>query len=157
MRSTWTTSTKFFTVFPTQVWSWNMTNVSLCFLRCSISATRSPDVEYSWQRIKFKPCIHEALTPCDSHQLKPFLGLLNFCAKFLPNLLTTLAPIYSLLQKRTRWHWGSLQQESFSKAKKLLSANTLLVHHCDQSPLVLPADASPYGVGAVLSHSFPDG
>ena len=33
----------------------------------------------------------------------------------------------------------------------------MLVHFHDRLPLILSCDASPYGVGAVLSHRMPDG
>ena len=41
-------------------------------------------------------------------------------------------------------------------AKSSLSAANVLVHY-PELPLVLECDASPYGVGAVISHRFPDG
>ena len=41
--------------------------------------------------------IQNAPASTNVHQLKAFLGLLNFYAKFLPNLSTTLAPLYHLL------------------------------------------------------------
>ena len=62
--------------------------------------------------------------------------MLNY-SKFLPNLSTMIAPLYSLLHKKA----------------------PVLVHF-DQlvgKPLVLSCDASPYGIGAVLSHKFDDG
>ena len=89
--------------------------------------------------------------------LKSFLGLLNFYAKFLPNLSTVLAPLYSLLQKNRPWLWGPEQQHAFQRAKQLLTSASLLVHYNDSYELLLAADASPYGVGAVLSHRMPDG
>ena len=53
--------------------------------------------------------IRDTPAPTDLHQLKSFLGLLNFYAKFLPNLSTVLAPLYSLLQKNRPWSWGPEQ------------------------------------------------
>ena len=39
--------------------------------------------------------------PQDVSQLKSFLGLVNYYGKFLPDLSSVLAPLYSLLQKGT--------------------------------------------------------
>ena len=43
--------------------------------------------------------IRDTPAPTDLHQLKLFLGLLNFYAKFVPNLSTVLTPLYSLSEK----------------------------------------------------------
>ena len=41
--------------------------------------------------------------------------------------------------------------------KNPLKSNQVLSHFDDQLPLILECDASPYGLGAVLSHQMPDG
>ena len=72
-------------------------------------------------------------------------------------MANTLAPLYSLLQKATQWSWGKPQQSAFQEAKKQLTFEKLLIH-CDPSKeLLLSCDASPYGIGAVLSHRMQDG
>jgi len=50
------------------------------------------------------------------------------------------------------WQWNREQQAAFEKVKEMLTAPNLLVYYDDNKPLVLACDASPYGVGAVLSH-----
>ena len=101
--------------------------------------------------------IVEAPTPQDVSQLRSFLGMVNYYCKFLPNLSSTLAPLYRLLEKKTGWSWGEKQETAFQTAKKQLTSTRLLVHYDPRSPLVLSCDASPYGVGAVLSHRIDDG
>ena len=91
------------------------------------------------------------------HQLKSSLGLLNFYAKFLKNLSTTLAPMYTFLQKNRPWSWGTDQQRAFQHTKQKLVLSSLLVHYCEQRDLLLATVASPYGVGAVLLHRMEDG
>ena len=99
--------------------------------------------------------IREAPAPKDIHvhQLKSFLGLLNFYAKFLSNLSTTVAPLYSLLQKQQPWCWGVAQQRAFQLAKSQLTSSPLLVHYSANKELLFACDTSPYGIGAVLSHA----
>ena len=41
----------------------------------------------------------KAPEPTNVSQLKSFLGVLNYYEKFLPNLSTHLAPLYTLLHK----------------------------------------------------------
>ena len=101
--------------------------------------------------------IVEAPAPQNVSQLKSFLEMLNYYSNFLPNLSSVLAPLYSLLHKNTTWQWGMPQQTAFKEAKKLLTSSQVLVHYDVHKPLVLSCDASPYSVGAVLSHKLGDG
>lgn len=96
--------------------------------------------------------IADAPHPTTVHQLKSFLGLANYYSKFCRNLSQILAPLYELLHKDTKWHWGQRQEDSFQEAKVVLSSNQILVHFDPTKKLVLTCDASPDGVGAVLSH-----
>ena len=100
--------------------------------------------------------IRDAPRPQDVPQLRSFLGMLNYYGKFIPNLSTLLRPLYDLLQSAKTWSWGKSQEQAFRKAKELLSSAPLLTHYDPEKPLVLSCDASPYGVGAVLSHRMED-
>ena len=125
-----------------------------------------PSVEYLGYRISengIQPmeeklrAIRDAPIPRDLSQLKSFLGLLNYYGKFLPHLSSTLAPLYKLLSKGQVWHWGREQEEALCIAKSQLTSETLLVHFDPTLQLALSCDASPYGLGAVLSHVCEDG
>ena len=94
----------------------------------------------------------EATVPKDVFQLQSFLGLVNYYAKFTPNQSNALAPLNQLLQKSRKWCWGSAQSKAFQAAKEALTSVMLLTHYNPDLDLVLDCDASPYGVGAVLSH-----
>jgi len=59
--------------------------------------------------------IVEAPAPHNISQLKSFLGRINYYSKFLPNLSTQLAPLYSVLQKNATWKWGKGQQQAFEE------------------------------------------
>ena len=68
----------------------------------------------------------EGLQPSDGKvralkdaELRSFQGLINYYTRFLPNLSSKLAPLYSLLAKqlKSKWKWGEKQQESFQLAK----------------------------------------
>ena len=98
-----------------------------------------------------------APAPTNETELKSFLGLVNYYAKFLPNLATVLAPLCHLLRKDVKRKWKSEQEAAIEEVKKLLKSSQLLVHFDSELPLILACDASPYGVGAVLSHRLKDG
>ena len=125
-----------------------------------------PSVEYLGHHISAegirptedkKKAILEAPAPQNVSQLRSFLGLINFYGKFLRNLADTLAPLYKLLQKKEKWQWGPSQERAFKEAKAQLTSPCLLAHFDPGEKLILSCDASPYGIGAVLSHQFEDG
>ena len=81
-----------------------------------------PEVEYLGHKIsseglhpseKKVHALKNAPKPTNVSQLKSFLGLVNYYSKFLPNLSTTLAPLYKLLQKKSSWRWGSKEDKAF--------------------------------------------
>ena len=49
------------------------------------------------------------------------------------------------------------RKNAFEKAKKILDETNLFTHHDPEKPLLLACDASPFDLGAVLSHRMPDG
>ncbi|XP_015284843.1 PREDICTED: uncharacterized protein K02A2.6-like [Gekko japonicus] len=96
--------------------------------------------------------IRSASSPKNKKELQSFLGLLNFYHAFLPHKASVAAPLHALLHKDAKLRWGAEQQGAFESVKALLSSNAVLTHYDDTKLLVLAADASPFGVGAVLSH-----
>ncbi len=77
--------------------------------------------------------------------------------KFLRNLSTVLAPLYELLKHKEAWHWVREQNEAFQRSKELLLSSQVLVHFDPKLEIQVACDASDYGIGAVLSHTMPDG
>jgi len=101
--------------------------------------------------------ITNAPVPLNTTQLRAFLGMVNYHSKFIPNLSTILQPLNQLLQKDRPWQWSTSCQNAFQSAKNTLSSSQVLVHFNPKLPVILETDASQYGVGAVISHRFPNG
>ncbi|XP_059413408.1 uncharacterized protein K02A2.6-like [Carassius carassius] len=101
--------------------------------------------------------IAEAPVPVNVSQLRSFLGLINYYARFVPNLATILQPLNAMLHKDIKWNWAPECEKSFQGAKAKLLTPSVLTHYDQRLPVRLACDASPYGVGAVLSHVMPDG
>ena len=72
--------------------------------------------------------VQNAPSPRNVSELKSYLGLLSYYAKFLPNLSTTLAPLYRLLHRATPWKWMQAEEEDFQASKQLLTSAPVLVH-----------------------------
>lgn len=92
----------------------------------------------------------EAREPKNMSEVKSFLGLVNFSARFIPNLATIAEPLRKLTRKEQAFEWGSEQKESFKELKdKLVQAGSLgYFDKSDRTQIV--CDASPVGLGCVL-------
>ena len=101
--------------------------------------------------------IVHAPEPENEPQLRSFLGLLNYYSKFIPNLATMVHPLNRLLRQDVRWKWTPDCAKAFKQAKESLVSSKVLAHYDAKLPIKLAADASAYGVGAVISHVYPDG
>ncbi|XP_064465546.1 uncharacterized protein K02A2.6-like [Ornithodoros turicata] len=101
--------------------------------------------------------IIDAPAPRSRKELQSFLGLLSFYNRFLKDRATVAEPLYRLLDKQTSWKWGHQEQSTFEELKQLLVKAPVLAHFDESRPIILSCDASPYGVGAVLSQQTVDG
>lgn len=101
--------------------------------------------------------ILEAPVPINKKQVRAFAGLVNYYTRFAPNLSAILRPVYDLLKDGKEFRWTKFCDEAFAKAKHLLASDQVLTHFSPELPIKLSCDASEDGVGAVLSHIFPDG
>ena len=95
--------------------------------------------------------------PQNVTEVRSFLGLVNYYHKFLPNLATILHPLNQMLESNYQWDWTDRCEEAFQKVKVMIASDLVLTHYDPKLPLQLACDASPVGIGAVLSHVMPDG
>ncbi|XP_072401071.1 uncharacterized protein [Diabrotica undecimpunctata] len=102
----------------------------------------------------------EAITkmtpPSNKKELQRFLGTIVYLAKFIPNLSEHTSPLRCLLSSKNEWHWGYNEQACFDKLKNLLASATTLHYFNPDKKTILSVDASPYGLGAMVSQDgFP--
>ena len=95
--------------------------------------------------------------PKDPKQLRSFLGMVNYYDKFLPGLATKCACLNDLLHKDKKWYWTEEHSKAVDAIKESVTSADTLAHYDPTLPLTLACDASPVGVGAVISHTYPDG
>ena len=98
-----------------------------------------------------------APAPQNVQELRSYFGLIHYYHNLLCNLSTLLAPLHEMTRQNTKWKWGPTQQKAFDESKALLVSSDVLVHSNPELPIILSNDASPYGIGSVLSHRLPDG
>ena len=101
--------------------------------------------------------IQEMKTPMTLSELRRFLGMINQQSKFLPHLAEQTKHLQDLLSSKNHWHWGHEQKEVFERLKTALSSSEVLALYDARNHAILSADASSYGLGAVLRQTQPDG
>lgn len=101
--------------------------------------------------------IKKVPVPTNVSELRAFLGMVMYYAKFIKNISTILTPLYELLKKGVKYEWSASCEEAFIKIKNLLTSSEVLAHYDPSLELILTTDASSVGVGAVISHVMPDG
>ena len=94
--------------------------------------------------------IVEMRPPGNVSELRRFMGMVNQLGKFTPNLTELTQPLRELLTKKSTWLWGPSQNQAFLQVKaELVQATTLALYDVGAATKI-SADASPYGLGAVL-------
>ncbi|XP_065219648.1 uncharacterized protein K02A2.6-like [Planococcus citri] len=99
--------------------------------------------------------ILEASRPTTVTEVKSFTGMVNFYAKFCSQLASIAQPLYEATKGKTgkdAINWNSKCQVAFDAIKQEIASPNVLIHYSPKLPLVLSVDASPVGIGAVLSH-----
>ncbi len=94
-----------------------------------------------WARLHKSPekikAIMEASTPANVSQLRSFLGMINYYGRFIPNMVSVLNPLNTLLCKEKKWYWWPVHNHS--KKQKISLPHQLYSRIMIQSyPFVLP-------------------
>ncbi|XP_023248186.1 uncharacterized protein K02A2.6-like [Copidosoma floridanum] len=101
--------------------------------------------------------IVNAPRPAKVDELQAYIGMVNYYAKFIPNLATMLNPMYKLLQKDVEFVWSKECQKAWEEVKAELVSDRNLVHFDPNVQIKLTCDASNVGLGVVLSHIYKNG
>ena len=88
--------------------------------------------------------------PKNIRQLRKFLGICQYQARFLINYAKEVQPLRNLLRKDKKWQWTEEEDEAFSNVKKLFAESILLQRPDYDLPFIIYCDASYKGVGCIL-------
>ncbi|VDI10628.1 Hypothetical predicted protein [Mytilus galloprovincialis] len=110
-------------------------NLKLSAGKCEIS---KPEVTYVGHRLTsegVKPdpekirAVNKMSKPECVKDLQTFMGFIQYLGKFMPNMSTVSAPLRTLLEKNTAWHWDEKQETSFQKLKEMATNAPLLQYY----------------------------
>ncbi|KAL5477674.1 hypothetical protein EMCRGX_G024499, partial [Ephydatia muelleri] len=94
--------------------------------------------------------IQQMAAPKSVTDVRRFLGMCNYLAKFIPNLSATNEPLRCLTEKSIEFQWGEEEQSAFEKLKDLICKDQILAFYDVNKPVLIQCDASAEGLGATL-------
>ena len=92
----------------------------------------------------------ESSRPATPTEVRSFLGMVGFSARFIPNFATIAEPLRAISRQGVPFVWGSEQEASFQELKQQLASAPVLAYFDKEAHTRVIADASPVGLGAVL-------
>ena len=108
----------------------------------------SPDPE----KVK---AIHDAFPPTSTSEIRSFLVMVTYCAKFIPNFSDITKPLRELTKKNVPFQWAELHKRAFQKVKDMLTSDTIMAYFDKEKQTELTTDASPWGLSAILLQHTP--
>ena len=109
---------------------------------------------FSDKGVKADPSKIEAITnmptPESPADLRRFLRMVQYLAKFVPNLASNSSALRQLLVKDANWEWTEEHTKQFQDLQFLVTNSPVLKYFDPNLPVKLSVDASKSGLGSVL-------
>ena len=99
-------------------------------------------------------CVKQWPIPMCVAELRQFLGLATYYRKFVRNFAQVASPLYRLTERNKTWTWNEECEVAFCTLKERLTSAPILAFPNFTQPFILDADASTYGLGAVLAQTI---
>ena len=99
--------------------------------------------------------IHNAPSPTSAGAVGSFLGMVNYCATFIPNFSDMKKPLRALTTKNVLFKWTDGYEQAFLDIKQALTSDIVMSYFDKDKCTEIITDASPYGVSAILTQTKP--
>eukprot|EP00795_Rhopilema_esculentum_P009397 gene9397-biopygen10865 len=130
--------------------------LTLNALKCKFFQTSLPYLGHFIDKghIRLDPARIQSITdfpvPSNAKSLKEFLGMAQFCDRFVPHFSVVAAPLHELAKPTSTFVWTPEAQAAFEALKQLLSSAPVLRAPTSTDSFILEVDASDRGEGACL-------
>ena len=94
--------------------------------------------------------IRDMPAPTDVEGVRRLCGMAQYMSRFIPDLAGALEPIRAVTRKDVPFVWSEECENAFNTLKKNLSESACLAYYDSSKELVIQADSSKHGIGAVL-------
>ena len=98
-----------------------------------------------------------ASPPKNATEARSFLGLAQYLARFIKDFASISAPIRQLTHKNAKWVWGPEEQHAFVCLKACMATPEIMKYFNPSLETELIVDASPVGLGAILTQVTAEG
>lgn len=98
---------------------------------------------------KFAP-IRDFPRPRNRKQMKSFLGLINYFARFHMDHAKLTSVLNDLTRKDRKWEWNERHQQAFEEIKEEFCKAVMLHHPDPKKPYYIQTDASGYAIASRL-------
>jgi hypothetical protein len=89
--------------------------------------------------------------PTNVAETRSIIGMITYFSRFLPDLATIAEPLRALTAKCAKWEWNDSHQRALDEIKNRLTSDTIMTYFDPNMPTELIVDASPVGLGAILT------
>ena len=100
-----------------------------------------PEKVEAIQNMKQPTCVED---------VRRFVGMANFMARYIPSLTDVLHPLHNLMKHKIPFSWSDNQQTAFKKVKRMLTDTPLSPYYNPDDELIVENDACEYGIVSAL-------
>ena len=98
--------------------------------------------------------LKDTAAPVDVKDLRSFLCTVLYSARFMKGVCSIAAPLWTFTSDGAPWKWGEVEQKAFEGLKEAISTRCTAYFNTEWRT-EMTVDASPVGLGAVLSQINP--
>jgi len=87
----------------------------------------------------------QAPRPKDQSELRSFLGLAQYCSRFIRRFAIIASPLWDLTKSHAKWKWGTAEEKAFKAVKMQLTQAPFMAFFQQGAETRVTTDASPVG------------